>query len=277
MTDHATAVARHTARPRRLGAGTGGTERARAGKGIVARSTQPSAVRVWVGPEGAELRRRLRNVVALAAITYAIAVSEPGVGLSGSGLAVTLLLIAANLGWLCLIFMPFGRRMSLPLGLLVTGVAGTILTFVSPHSAAVAYVGIAVVRAAWWWPPSWSIEFGTVLGIAYLIGHLGVDDSAAWLLAGPAVIVLGLLVGFVRRQNDLLAAEVRIARDEQARSAALDERARIAREIHDVLAHSLGALSVQLETADALIEGGRTEQAHASVRRAGQLAKEGLT
>src|SRR5262245_66270460 len=132
MIERATAAVRGTSTAAAGSCSPRGTERARAGE-VVARSMRPSAVGVWVGPEGAELRRRLRNVVALAAITYAIAVSEPGVGLSGSGLAVTLLLIAANLGWLCLIFMPFGRRMSLPLGLLVTGVAGTILTFVSPH------------------------------------------------------------------------------------------------------------------------------------------------
>jgi signal transduction histidine kinase len=115
-----------------------------------------------------------------------------------------------------------------------------------------------------------------VLGVAYVLGHLGIDDSAIWLLTGPVVVVLSLLAGSIRRQNDMLTAEAQIAREEHARSAALDERARIAREIHDVLAHSLAALSVQLETADALIESGRAEQAHASVRRAGQLAKEGL-
>lgn len=233
-------------------------------------------VRVWLGPERVESRRLIRNVVAVAAVTYGVATSTPFAGWSGRHLVIALLLVAADLGWLGLAFQPFGSPISMPLALVLTGAGGTALTFVSPHSAAVVYVGIAVGAATRWWPIQWAAGFGVVLGVAYTLGHLAISDSAVWLLIGPAVVVVSLLLGYVRRQNELLTTEAQLVRDEHARSAALDERARIAREIHDVLAHSLAALSVQLETADALIEGGRTEQAHTSVRRAGQLAKEGL-
>ncbi len=239
---------------------------------VVGRDT----VRVWLGPERADSRRRVRNVFTVAAVTYGVASSTPFAGWSGHHLAITLLLVAADLGWLGLAFQPFGAATSMPFALVLTGVAGTALTLVSPHSAAVVYIGIAIGAATRWWPIPWAIGFGAVLGVAYTIGHLAISDSAVWLLIGPGVVVVSLLLGFVRRQNDQLTAEAQVVRDEHARSAALDERARIAREIHDVLAHSLAALSVQLETADALIEGGRTEQAHTSVRRASQLAKEGL-
>jgi signal transduction histidine kinase len=233
-------------------------------------------VRVWLGPDRADSRRRVRNVFTAAAVTYGVASSTPFAGWSGRHLAIALLLVAADLGWLGLAFQPFRAAISMPLALVLTGVAGTALTLVSPHSAAVVYIGIAIGAATRWWPMPWAIGFGAVLGVAYTIGHLAISDSAVWLLIGPGVVVVSLLLGFVRRQNDQLTAEAQLVRDEHARSAALDERARIAREIHDVLAHSLAALSVQLETADALIEGGRTDQAHQSVRRAGQLAKEGL-
>jgi signal transduction histidine kinase len=243
----------------------------------MANSRRHDAMTVWIGPEWAERRRRMRSLVALAAVTYSIAVSRPpGAGLSGRGLAVTLLLAVASLTWLYLIFVPVRRRIPADLGLLVIGAAGVALTIATPHSAAVVFVAVAIARSTRSWPPEWTISFGIALGVAYLVGHLAVDDSAVWLLTGPVVVILSLLVGSIRRQNDLLTTEVQIAREEHARSAALDERARIAREIHDVLAHSLAALSVQLETADALIESGRSEQAHLSVKRAGQLAKEGL-
>jgi signal transduction histidine kinase len=47
----------------------------------------------------------------------------------------------------------------------------------------------------------------------------------------------------------LLLAELEEARDDQARAAAAEERASIARDLHDILAHSLSGLSIQLEVA----------------------------
>ncbi|SDS08552.1 ATP-binding protein [Microlunatus soli] len=67
------------------------------------------------------------------------------------------------------------------------------------------------------------------------------------------------------------------ARTETARVAALEERARIARDLHDVLAHSLGGLVVQLEAADAVLSaGGDREQVAARVRTSRRLAVDGL-
>ncbi|MER7396144.1 histidine kinase, partial [Streptomyces sp. NPDC000151] len=71
------------------------------------------------------------------------------------------------------------------------------------------------------------------------------------------------------------------ARAAEAESAALAERGRIAREIHDVLAHSLSAQLVHLEAARLLIErspdleGSRTEVLE-RVTAARRMAREGL-
>jgi signal transduction histidine kinase len=46
-----------------------------------------------------------------------------------------------------------------------------------------------------------------------------------------------------------MLAETRRAREAETRAAALAERARISRDIHDVLAHSLAAVSVNLQAA----------------------------
>ena len=73
-----------------------------------------------------------------------------------------------------------------------------------------------------------------------------------------------------------LLAQERAARAAEAESAALAERARIAREIHDVLAHSLSAQLVHLEAARLLIERGRgagTRSSSGSWRPAGWPAK----
>ncbi|WP_051025180.1 sensor histidine kinase [Nocardia aobensis] len=98
------------------------------------------------------------------------------------------------------------------------------------------------------------------------------------------VLVILLLLGLYRRlhrlrvrQTRLLLEQTRRAQDEHARAAALDERARIARELHDVLAHSLGALSMQLEVAELLLdERGDIPGALAHVRRSHRLARDGV-
>lgn len=58
----------------------------------------------------------------------------------------------------------------------------------------------------------------------------------------------------------------------------LEERVRagIARDLHDVLAHSLGGLVVQLDAVEAQLEAGHTESALERTRSARALAAEGL-
>ncbi|MCK8435574.1 sensor histidine kinase [Streptomyces sp. D2-8] len=74
-----------------------------------------------------------------------------------------------------------------------------------------------------------------------------------------------------------LLAQERAARAAEAQTAALAERARIAREIHDVVAHSLSAQLVHLEAARLLIErGGEREQIHERVVAAREMARGGL-
>lgn len=74
-----------------------------------------------------------------------------------------------------------------------------------------------------------------------------------------------------------LLTQERAARAAEAESAALGERARIAREIHDVLAHSLSAQLVHLEAARLLIEGGADrDQVLERVVAARGMARDGL-
>ena len=54
-------------------------------------------------------------------------------------------------------------------------------------------------------------------------------------------------------QAAALVEQYERVRTEQRRADVLDERARIAREIHDVLAHSLGALGIQIQAAKAVL------------------------
>ena len=104
-----------------------------------------------------------------------------------------------------------------------------------------------------------------------------------WLVT--SLIVIGLaLAGYTLRLDadargnaQRLLDQERAARAAEAETAALAERARIAREIHDVLAHSLSAQLVHLEAARLLIEGDATrDQILERVVAARSMAREGL-
>ncbi|BCX04570.1 MAG: hypothetical protein KatS3mg053_2508 [Candidatus Roseilinea sp.] len=64
--------------------------------------------------------------------------------------------------------------------------------------------------------------------------------------------------------------------ERSAELGALEERNRLAREIHDTLAQGLAAITMQLETADALMAGDKPAQARAAIRRALRLARANL-
>ncbi|GGW69502.1 two-component sensor histidine kinase [Streptomyces lucensis JCM 4490] len=115
------------------------------------------------------------------------------------------------------------------------------------------------------------------------LASYSVFDTDAW--PTTAVTVAGMaLAGYVLRLDaeargsaQRLLAQERAARAAEAESAALTERARIAREIHDVLAHSLSAQLVHLEAARLLIENGADrERILERVVAARGMARDGL-
>jgi signal transduction histidine kinase len=103
-------------------------------------------------------------------------------------------------------------------------------------------------------------------------------------LGWPMAILAGVLIGRNRRdarerheQAIALVAQAERTRAEEQRAATLDERARIAREIHDLLAHSLGALGIQLEAAEAILTDTRdVDRALPLLHSARHLAASGM-
>lgn len=124
----------------------------------------------------------------------------------------------------------------------------------------------------------------TVVGAGALacevMGLLGATASAT--LEHPALLLVAWILGRNLRthqmqaeQSAALLAKADQLREEQAKVAALDERARIAREIHDVLAHSLGALGIQIQAARSVLHKD-ADQANDLLAAAQQMAAEGL-
>jgi signal transduction histidine kinase len=115
-----------------------------------------------------------------------------------------------------------------------------------------------------------------VLGGTIVLTPIFAEGTADLVGGGHASDVLGGWVviavawGFGRwmrlRRSQTSALEERTARlererDEQARLAVAEERARIARELHDIVAHAISVMVVQTQAAQRVLEG-----EHASVR-----------
>ncbi|MCG6497516.1 sensor histidine kinase [Kitasatospora sp. A2-31] len=127
-----------------------------------------------------------------------------------------------------------------------------------PMGAALATAAAAFgsYTAASW--ESWLAVCATVGGLTVLGYLLRLDTEAR---------------GTARR----LLAQERAARAAEAETAALAERARIAREIHDVLAHSLSAQLVHLEAARLMLDAGTDrERVRERVVAARRMAQDGL-
>jgi signal transduction histidine kinase len=113
----------------------------------------------------------------------------------------------------------------------------------------------------------------TILTIVYVVAALRYGPPRLWWLAvltlipvwlwtGPdwtypirltialAVLTAGLYgVRAWRGDRQRLAAQTQLTRHQRERNAVLEERARIARELHDVVAHHMSMIAVQAETA----------------------------
>jgi signal transduction histidine kinase len=76
-------------------------------------------------------------------------------------------------------------------------------------------------------------------------------DANAWGAAVMlvAIAALGDIMSRRRRTRELLAEREEVTELERARRAVLEERARIAREMHDVVAHHMSMIAVRAETA----------------------------
>jgi signal transduction histidine kinase len=238
-------------------------------------------VSIWEGLS--DRWRKARSLLGLAFLTWGMTQVNPNPALHGRGLAVLVGLVVGGVGWVVMALRIGGTRVQVA-AMLVCGGTGAALTAVARHGLPVAYAAAACLAAGAGLGVVLAVGVTAALLTAYAVTLVFQQHQPIWLVGTAAAMLVSLLAGVVRRQQvermeqtQLLMAETQLAREQQARAAALAERGRIAREIHDVLAHTLAALSVQLETTDALLEGGRAERARATLGRARHLAREGLT
>ncbi len=128
----------------------------------------------------------------------------------------------------------------------------------------------------------WVMSVILVVGIVqsqFLPGHTEPYDFFVQLLIFGMAGFAGLLSRRNRAhlsETEARAERAESERDQQVALAAAEERARIARELHDVVAHHVSLMAVQAAAAGSLLPG-QPEQAGRSVEIIGQTARQALT
>ena len=145
----------------------------------------------------------------------------------------------------------------------VMAAAGGLLAGASPDSAASAFVFVAVVAAGCGSSCSARCRSPCLGLVALAAGDAIYHRLGLGLLAYALGFAVCYLAASNSRQSvqraeqaELLLAQTQRSHEEQLRAARLEESTRIAREIHDVLAHALAGLTIQLEATSSLIEQG---------------------
>jgi len=227
------------------------------------------------------------RLIVLAMVVVTVPLSTPNLGRGGQGIAVAVALGISAVTWLVWQFSGSSRRLWVIL-LVIMGAAGGALAGLSSLSTAVA-VGFVVTVSAGArlsLQASLAVTAETIAAffIAAIISHAPIEAVIGWSAGFLGMWAFGL----TRRAYILRAVEAEQALEQahrahtaETQAAALAERARIAREIHDVLAHALAAVSVNLQAAEGLLDavpdkGPELAKAIECVQRAGALTKEGM-
>jgi glucose-6-phosphate-specific signal transduction histidine kinase len=174
-------------------------------------------------------------------------------------------MLAWRIGWLALLLVPLvpaNWRGGWPWG------AGQILALLGAFCLA----GIRQQRAELWW--MWALTLiPWWLWLAADISNLNGPGGAT--VVFTAVVVAVDSIGSRLRAQRALAVQTERAEDERARRAVLEERTRIARELHDVVAHHMSLIAVRAETAPYRLTG-LPESALAEFGALSEVAREAL-
>jgi signal transduction histidine kinase len=231
------------------------------------------------------------TVIRMGVVAFALATvpfTTPHFFAGPRGVANAIALGVATAAWIAWMFAKGHDRVFIA-ALVVLGVSGGVLAGLSELSMAIAIGCVVTSTAAIRLRPELSLAITAETVAAFLIAGLAGGASAGTLVGYPCAFI-GLWAFGLTRHAFMLRAEeaermleqTRRVREAETQAAALAERARIAREIHDVLAHSLAAVSVNLQAAEGLLSDlpdktPELTKAIECIERAGVFTREGLT
>jgi signal transduction histidine kinase len=235
------------------------------------------------------------SLLVLIGVIHGMLGRSPAV-VAGSAVA----LVVAISGMAYAVFTASGTASRLA-ALTITGFAGAALVALLPEASGYLVIFVALIGLGMDLPPALALvaalvvfaaaNLSLLLGARLSLTNVVSNDVGAAFLFTVGVFARSMRVSQGRARADQARAEDLLARLQasqaaQAQAAALTERTRLAREIHDILAHSLAGLVLALDTAELLGRRGQACQDKADsetvakilgqVTRAQRIAREGL-
>ena len=243
-------------------------------------------VGIGIGFSGLIPNRGVRAAISLAGLGASLGyvVSAIPLGLSGAELASLISVTVAGLAWLLWVAADvtgIGRPV-MSVAWAALAAAGGVLA--SAGSPGLIFVGVGAGGAAIAFDLPVAITLAAAGPAGYVVAAAARDALPGRLLSVAVVSLAGLVSGTGRQQmaqrarQQTLIATARERADVVRREAELvGERNRLGRDLHDVLAHTLGALSIQLTALDTLVRtGAGRDQLRTEIQRSHDLVGEGL-
>lgn len=165
------------------------------------------------------------------------------------------------------------RRDLVQLGVMLALAVATTVTLGGAWLTLFAYTSVCAAALL---PGAWGMRcvlIGTLVLVGcglltHTDGSTVVTSAVASFLGGAAMTGLQQLIATMRELHE--------ARQAVAALAASDERLRLARDLHDLLGHSLSLITLKTELAGRLLDQGRTTEARAQVGDIEQVSRQAL-
>jgi two-component system sensor histidine kinase DesK len=235
---------------------------------------------VWTPEDPAATRRvRLRSTIAAAVFLVFLVrsvVQEWGLP-AGSRVALVAVTGVYIMSYLLTLYLgplqgPIVRTLAIGWLYLV----GAAFTLVTADPSDLALLSYAVAAGIILLPLRWGMLLGLLTALALMAGTWVVDGAVDW---SDTFVLLMMTAGLVTvTQLIRTVNQLRAAHDRIRELAVADERARVARDLHDVLGHSLTTITVKTGLARRILESGaEPARALAEVRDAERLSRQTLT
>jgi len=233
----------------------------------------------------------LRRLVPVAGLATAavVVISSVDAGLPAgrtAAVAVVVLTVLALALWCAALLRVITGTRHLAAALVGAGLAGAALDVLRPSGPGFVLAYMAMAGLGLGLPRRPALTCGAVVVAAAAAAEAVTGEhpvsAALTLAAGAGALFLATALAAASRdahaQAEALLAQQAATRAAREEAAVLGERQRLARELHDVLAHTLSGLAVQLEGARLLAERtGADPRLADQVANAQRLARDGMT